>query len=144
MLFTISIIGLLLFTISIIGLLLLIWFRTDAWLEYCRLFGLDSISFFRDFDNKQYQDVLLTYHIYLRRYHNCFFVRLITCPVCLAVWLGIIAGVIKAIFAFFILVLTGHGILSASILAVVGVAINLPIIILGGLLIFVVIDRLLG
>lgn len=105
--------------ICLIAILLLIWFRTDAWIEYCRLFHLNIISFYKDFDIKYKEDVSLTYLNYLRRYHDCFFVRLITCPICLAVWLGIIFSLFTP-FAF------------------------LPLYIIGGLLIFTIIDRLLG
>ena len=104
---------------SIISLILLIWFRTDAWLEYTRLFKLDRISHYKEFDSKYKEDVSLTYQLFLRRDHNCFFVRLITCPICLAVWLGIIA----LIFTHIVFV---------------------PACIVGGLLLFTIIDKLLG
>lgn len=104
----------------IIALLLLIVFRTDAWLEYCQVFRLNCISFYEDFLAKQKEDVSLNYLHYLRRDHNCFFVRLITCPICLAVWIGFIISIVTW---------------SLSIL---------PIVIIGGLLLFTTIDRLLG
>lgn len=103
----------------LIALNLLIWFRTDAWLEYTRLFRLNFLSFYKDFDTKHKEDVSLEYLHYLRLYHNCFVIRLITCPVCLAVWMGIFFGVITAMW------LT-------------------PGYIVGGLLLFTVIDKLLG
>jgi hypothetical protein len=106
-------------TICLITLILLIFFRTDAWIEYCRLFHLNIISFYKDFDIKYKEDVSLTYITYLRRYHDCFFVRLITCPICLAVWLGIIFSLFTSITF-------------------------LPLYIIGGLLLFTIIDRLLG
>lgn len=105
--------------ICLIALNLLIWFRTDAWLEYTRLLRLNWLSFYKDFDAKYKEDVALTYLNYLRRYHNCFMVRLITCPICQAVWWGI-----------------GFGILTWFPLT--------PIYIVGGLLLFCIIDRLLG
>jgi len=105
--------------ICLISILLLIWFRTDFLIEYCRLFHLNRIAFYKDFDAKYKEDVSLTYITYLRRYHDCFFVRLITCPICLAVWLGIIFSLFTSITF-------------------------LPLYIIGGLLIFTIIDRLLG
>src|SRR5512137_632895 len=83
---------------SIIALILLIWFRTDAWLEYTRLFRLNWLSLYKEFDEKYKQDASLTYHLFLRKDHNCFFVRLVTCPICLAVWLGIIPLVFTHLF----------------------------------------------
>ena len=104
---------------SIISLILLIFFRTDGFLEYTRLFHLNFLSFYKDYDAKYKEDVSLTYLQYLRQYHNCFFIRLITCPICLAIWLGII----PLIFTSLPLV---------------------PVCIVGGLLLFSIIDRLLG
>jgi len=95
------------------------WFRTDAWLEYAKMLHLDRIAFYKDFEEKQKTNVVLTYHLYLRLHRNCFFVRLITCPICLAVWLGILIG----LFTF---------------------PLQAPIFIVGGLLLFTSIDRLLG
>ena len=104
---------------SIIALILLIWFRTDAWLEYTRLFRLNCISHFKDFDAKYKEDVSLKYLHYLRMYHNGFFVRLVTCPICLSVWIGIVISISTSIFL-------------------------LPVYVIGGLLLFTIIDRLLG
>lgn len=128
---------------SIISLILLLWFRTDVWVEYCRLFRLDRISFYKDFDAKQYQDVSLTYHLYLRRYHNCFFVRLITCPICLAVWLCLIFLLLKAALLFCLAMIVGASGLT-MILTLIGLVGDLPLLILANVAIFAVIDRLLG
>jgi len=103
----------------VVALILLIWFRTDAWLEYCRLLHLDRISFYKEFDVKHKEDASLTYFLYLRMHHDCFFVRLVTCPICLAVWLGLICGILGTLYF-------------------------IPIYIIGGLLLFTIIDKLLG
>ena len=104
--------------ICLIALILLIWFRTDAWLEYTTLFKLNMISHYKDYCLKYKEDVSLKYLHYLRRDHNCFFVRLITCPICFATWLGIILGILFNIFM-------------------------IPIYIICGLLIYCIIDKLL-
>lgn len=107
-------------TIScLIALILLVFFRTDGFLEYTRILHLDWLSHYKEFDAKYKEDVSLTYLLFLRRDHNCFFVRLITCPICFAVWLGIIL----LIFTHLIFI---------------------PVCIVGGLLLFTVIDKLLG
>ena len=121
-------------TCCIISLILLVWFRTDAWVEYCRLFGWDAISFYRDFDIQRQSDITLTYHIYLRRYHDCFFVRLITCPICLSIWLGLFATGI----------LTAVGLVFLGILSALTIAINFPLIVIFSIAIYAGIDRLLG
>jgi len=103
--------------ICLIALILVVWFRTDAWLEYTRLF--QAKWFYKGFDAKRKEDVMLTYIQYLRQYHNCFFTRLITCPVCQAVWWGLIFGVITSPFL-------------------------IPVYALWGLIFFLIVDKLLG
>jgi hypothetical protein len=105
--------------VCFIALVLLVWFRTDGYLEYCRLLRLDALSFYKDYEDKKYNDATLTYLNYLRRDHNCFFVRLITCPICFTVWLAIIPTVLTSIVLF-------------------------PVFVMGALLLFTAIDRLLG
>ena len=73
--------------ISCVLLFLILWFKTDAFVEYVKLFRLSKLFKLDDFENKKHEDFELTYHSYLRQYHNNFFTRLITCPICLSVWL---------------------------------------------------------
>ena len=82
----------------IISIILLFQFRTEWWLEYCKLLTLNEFSFYRDYELKKLNDVTLEYLEYLKQYHNCFFVKLITCPICLTTWLSIIAGIITCSF----------------------------------------------
>lgn len=105
--------------ICLIALILVVWFRTEAWIEYTRLFHLNFLSHYKDFEAKKQEDVMLTYIQYLVQYHDCFFTRLITCPICQAVWWGIIFGLVT-------------------------IPIIIPVYIIGGLLLFLIIDRLLG
>lgn len=105
---------------SIVALFLVIWFRTEAFIEYCRLFHLDLISYYKDYDEKKANDVSLTYLTYLRRCHNGFKTKLITCPVCVAVWLAML----NAIFFMKLFIF--------------------PVAFVGGLILFGIIDRLLG
>ena len=105
--------------ICLIATILLIWFRTDAWLEYTRLFHINWLSQYKDYDIKYKEDFSLTYLQYLRRYHNCFVVRLITCPICQSIWWGTIFGILTWILF-------------------------IPIYIIGGLILFLIIDKLLG
>lgn len=105
--------------IFIIALILIVWFRTDAWLEYTRLFGFNRLSFYKDFDNKQKEDVSLTYFQYLKIYHNSFLIRLITCPICVAFWLGVIFASVTWFYMA-------------------------PVYTISGLFVFLIIDRLLG
>lgn len=135
-----------LLSISIISLLLLIWFRTEAWLEYTRLFGINFLSFYKDYDVKRSQDITLTYHIYLRRYHDCFFVRLITCPICVTIWIALLGWLAFAIFATIAVIAFGSPLAVYVVLAamVLGCLLNLPWIILGSLAVYGAVEKLIG
>lgn len=109
-----------LLTSSAVGMFLIIWFRTEAYLEYCRLFKLDLISNYREYDEKRAADVSLTYLTYLRHHHNSFVIRLITCPICISAWLSAFISIVVFNLAI------------------------LPITFIGGLILFGTIDRLLG
>ena len=108
-----------LIVICSIATVLLVWFRTDAWIEYTRLLHLNFISFYKDFDEKYKEDIMLTYITYLRRHRDCFFVRLITCPICQSVWWGLIFGIFTTLWMT-------------------------PVYIIGGLMLYLIVDRLLG
>lgn len=103
-----------------ISILLLVFFKTNAAIEYTKLLKLDFLSKYKDYELKYEEDAALTYIFYLRKYHNCFFVRLITCPICVSIWIGLFISIIT------------HNIL-----------ILCPIIIFG-LLLFLIIDKLLN
>ena len=85
--------------IFMISLILLIWFKTDAFNEYCKLFGLDE-----KFHLDQYNQVLtdcadISYPDFLVEYHPSFFTKLISCPICLSVWLGIFFSIFEGLFS---------------------------------------------
>jgi hypothetical protein len=105
---------------SVAGIILILWFRTEVYIEYCRLFGLNIISNYKDYEEKRKNDASLNYIKYLRQYHNNFFIRLITCPICVSIWISIIMTII-----------VGHGV-------------AFPISFFGGLILFGVINKLLG
>ena len=75
---------------SWVFLSLAIWFKSDAFQEYSKFFHADGFFLVRAFKEKQKKDLALDYHSYLGRYHDSFFVKLITCPICLSVWFTLI------------------------------------------------------
>lgn len=105
---------------SVVALFLIIWFRTEAFVEYCRLFKLDRISHYKNYDEKKANDVSLTYHGYLRQYHNSFRVRLLTCPICVALWLAMMNAILFMKLAVF------------------------PVTFVGGLILFGIVHKLLN
>jgi hypothetical protein len=73
-----------------LSFLLVVWLRTNAFVEYLHLLRLskffhvsDYLKLQRDGYGGNYVEFLLEY------YNDSFFVRLIACPVCLSFWLGL-------------------------------------------------------
>lgn len=69
--------------------LLIIWFNTEAFVEYSHILKLKWFKIY-DYLNAKETDFTLSYHSYLLQKHNSFFIRLITCPFCLNFWLILI------------------------------------------------------
>lgn len=69
--------------------LLYMWFETDGFVEYSRLFGLSKK--FRIDLWEQYREInpRLDYFGYIRLKHSSFLIRLITCRQCLCFWLAL-------------------------------------------------------
>ena len=101
---------------SFVAVILILWFRTEVVIEYGKMLRMNWLLFYSDYEELKKQDLRLTYLGYLRQYHNNFFTRLITCPICLSVWLSILVGSISTI----------------------------PFIIIGGLMLYLIVDKLLG
>lgn len=72
-----------------ICLYLIIWFKTDAFIEYVKLFRLNNWFKVNQYIDLALADPSYTYIDFLIEYYNNFFTRLITCPICTSVWLGL-------------------------------------------------------
>lgn len=69
---------------------LVIWFKTNAFVEYLTLFKLGRFFYIFDYNEIVQNGYGGTYTEFLREYyHDYFVVRLVTCPVCFGFWLGL-------------------------------------------------------
>jgi hypothetical protein len=93
------------FLVCIQTLLLLIWFRSEAWVEYCKLFKLNYISKYKEYDEVKKEDVRIDYHTFLKNEYNNFFVRLLTCPICFSVWSSLIVCITSGSIIFYPIVI---------------------------------------
>lgn len=74
-----------------VGFILVVWFKTNAYIEYCKFLKINFISFYKDYEiKKNEEDVRMTYPDYLLKYHECFFTRLLSCPICTSFWIAIV------------------------------------------------------
>lgn len=74
----------------LICLLLLFWHKTNFFITYGKLFGLSKILKLNLYEEKKLRNLDLTYPIFLATTYSGFFIRLISCIVCISTWLSII------------------------------------------------------
>jgi hypothetical protein len=71
-----------------INFILFLWFETDGFIEYLKLFRLNKIFKIDDFlEYKEEKNPRINYHSYIRQKHNNFFTKLITCIPCFNFWI---------------------------------------------------------
>lgn len=76
---------------SLISTLLLVWFKSDAFVEYGKLLGLNRLLELDKYEEKRSSESFeLTYPMFLRITHDNFIFKLITCPLCISFWLSLI------------------------------------------------------
>ena len=74
----------------LVAVLLIVWFKTNAFIEYVEVFRLGKLFSLSLFEEKrQNHPNGLTYLNYLLIYRNSFITRLISCPICLCIWLNV-------------------------------------------------------
>jgi len=73
---------------SIISMVLLLWFKTEVWYEYSKVFRI-ARQLASEYEAEKQNDMTITYIHFLRKnYQQYFFIRLITCPICTSFWIA--------------------------------------------------------
>jgi hypothetical protein len=85
----------------IVCFILNIWFNSNAFVEYVNFFNVGFCFHTYEYQEKQKENPQLTYINYLKIYHDSFYVRLITCPLCLSIWLNLSVCLIFINFSSF-------------------------------------------
>lgn len=76
-------------------LVFIVWFQTDAFIEYCRRIPILKKKIYDPYYEAHMQDFSLDYVTYLKeKYYNTFFVKIITCPICCCIWLSFIEAIL--------------------------------------------------
>jgi len=87
----------------VFGYFLLVWLRTNAFVEYMTLLGLKNYCHVGEYAKLQSEGYSEVYTQFLAEYYyNQFFIRLIICPVCLSFWLGILTSLCLYDFVAFL------------------------------------------
>jgi len=84
--------------IAIIALIssyfMLVWFRTNAFVEYMVLFRLSRFFHISEYEDIRKQGYDGNYVEFLFTYFNSnFIVRLLSCPICLSFWISMLLSV---------------------------------------------------
>lgn len=78
--------------------LMVIWLKTNAFAEYMTLFKLDRFFHIDEFNKLHKEGYGGTYVEFLfEYYHDLFLVRLVSCPICLSFWLGLVTAIFSGV-----------------------------------------------
>lgn len=100
-----------------ISTVMLVWFKSDAFIEYAKVFHLCRFLRLDDYNNEKFNNPHMSYPLFLktccgRNKYQKFFLKLIGCRLCSNIWMSMIGGYfISSSFVAFI----GY----ASVLAII-------------------------
>jgi len=78
------------YPIFISFVIMFIWFKTEAFIEYGKLFKpFGNLFKIFDFIKFREKNPEINYHVFLLIQYNNFFTRLMTCPICINTWINI-------------------------------------------------------
>lgn len=80
---------------AFLSYLMLVWLKTDAFIEYLNLARLDFIFHIKEYNELHKHGYGGNYVDFLQEYYrDNFFIRLSSCPICLSFWLGVFEMVV--------------------------------------------------
>ena len=78
-----------------INFILFIWFETDGFIQYSKLFRLGKLFKINEFlEYKEDKNPKMNYLSYIRQKHNNFFTKLITCVPCYNFWIVLLVVIL--------------------------------------------------
>jgi hypothetical protein len=80
--------------ISLILFPLIIWFKTDAFIEYCELLRLGNLFKIDKYREYKKINVTIDYVTYLSLKHKNFLTKLLSCPYCIGFWITLLSCVL--------------------------------------------------
>ena len=83
----------------VLSYFLLVWFRTNAFVEYINILKLSRFFCVSEYNELHRNGYDGNYVSFLYEYYKDYFlVRLISCPVCVSFWLGVFFSIIYGSF----------------------------------------------
>lgn len=87
-------------TVCISTTFLILWFHTEAFVEYTKLFRLHRLFKVSEFEEDFKNDFTLEYLPWLRNKYPCFFTKLVSCPWCIGLWVSAILSLFNNTFDY--------------------------------------------
>lgn len=107
------------YTATFIAFIMLIWFKTDALIEWASFLRFDVSGFKR---NKElWLPVSLNFPTFLKNKYDNFFTRMLSCSICLSIWLTVSICLIGTILLFDLTIMFYVPIISMLSLLIYGV-----------------------
>ena len=93
-----------------INFILFIWFETDGFIQYSKLFRLGKLFKINEFlEYKEDKNPKMNYLSYIRQKHNNFFTKLITCVPCYNFWIVLLVVILfNSIYLYPLFYLTSY------------------------------------
>jgi len=80
--------------ILFISIFLFLLFETDFIIQYFKLFKItEYIPYYNEYNNIILNDGYIHYFSYLHNRSDNFFIKLITCPICIGFWIAILVSI---------------------------------------------------
>jgi hypothetical protein len=71
----------------LVAIILIIWFRSDAFVQYVNFFKLGWFFWIPLYESQKEDDPLLTYPQFIKKNFNGIVPSILSCPLCFTVWL---------------------------------------------------------
>lgn len=80
---------------------LIVWFHTEALIEYGKLLGLSRLLKLHEFEKDYMNDFSIEYLMWLRTKYPNFLTKLISCPWCIGFWFLFVTSCFTSTFYIF-------------------------------------------
>ena len=74
--------------------ILIIWFNTDSFIQYIKLFRLSKLTYIKEFEQELFENPDLKYLDFAYFKEPSFLNKLISCPYCLSFWISFVSAII--------------------------------------------------
>jgi len=74
--------------------ILIVWFNTDSFVQYIRLFRLSRFTYIKEYEQELFENPDLSYLDFAYFKEPSFFNKLISCPYCFSFWISSVTGLI--------------------------------------------------